>query len=99
VLFTSADRLRQYAVFPSPENHLDTADEYRALLTDVGFRNLVVQDVSREVWGAHFLYVVNRIHEAFIEGRANIVHLTDVLWTYYHLNAITGTCLFVSAQK
>jgi MPBQ/MSBQ methyltransferase len=99
VLFTSADRLKQYAVFPSPENHLATAEEYRALLADVGFRNLVVQDVSREVWGAHFLYVVNRIHEAFVEGRMSIVPLTDVLWTYYHLNAITGTCLFVSAEK
>jgi MPBQ/MSBQ methyltransferase len=99
VLFTSADRLKQYAVFPSPENHLATADEYRDLLADVGFRNLIVQDVSREVWGAHFLYVINRIHEGFIDGRMNIVHLTDVLWTYYHLNAITGVCLFVSAQK
>ena len=99
VLFTSADRLKQYAVFPSPENHLATADAYRALLADVGFRNIVINDVSEEVWGAHCLYVINRIHEAFLKGRLNIVQLTEVLWTYYHLNAITGTCLFVSAQK
>ena len=99
VLFTSADRLKQYAVFPSPENHLATADEYRNLLADVGFRNVVINDVSRDVWGAHFLYVINRIHESFIAGRMNIVQLTEVLWTYYHLNAITGACLFVSAQK
>jgi MPBQ/MSBQ methyltransferase len=99
VLFTSADRLRQYPVFPSAENHLETAEQYRALLEEVGFRNLIVQDVSDEVWGAHCRYVVNRVHEAFFKGQMNIIHLTDVLWTYYHLNAITGTCLLVSAQK
>ena len=99
VLFTSAERLRQYNVFPSPENHLETVDEYRALLADVGFRDVVVQDVSKEVWGAHFLHTVKRIHEEFYHGKLNIVQLTEILWTYYQLNAITGACLFVSARK
>lgn len=98
-LFTSRERLAQYPIFPGPENHLADAGEYRALLADVGFRDIRIDDVSREVWGAHFLHVVNRIHEEFLARRLNIVHLTDILWTYYHLDAITGACLFVSARK
>lgn len=99
VLFTSPERLRQYDVFPSPANHLQTADEYRALLVEVGFREIVVQDVSREVWGGHFLYVVDHLHRAFLAGELDIVRLTDLLWTYYQLNAITGVCLFACARK
>lgn len=99
VLFTSKDRLEQYAVFPSPENHLATADEYRTLLSDVGFRNIVVDDVSKDVWNAHFMHVVNLVHEKFLEGELDIVHLTEILWAYYQLNAVTGPCLFICAQK
>ncbi|HEY0837827.1 MAG TPA: methyltransferase domain-containing protein [Azospirillum sp.] len=99
VLFTSPKRLEQYPVLPGPENHIATAGEYEALLADVGFRDIVVKDVSREVWGAHFLHVVNRIHEEFYQGKLNLVHLTQILWTYYQLNAVTGLCLFVSARK
>lgn len=99
VLFTSADRLEQYDVFPGPENHLETADAYRDLLSEIGFRNILIDDFRKEIWVAHFLYVVNLAHEAFSKGALNIVQLTDILWTYNHLNAITGPCLFVSAQK
>ncbi len=98
-LMTSSARLEQHAVFPSPENHIESVEEYHALLTEAGFKNIVIQDVSKEVWGAHFLYTVNKIHEAFYDGQLNLVQLTEILWTYYHLNAITGLCLFVSAQK
>ncbi len=99
VLMTSKHRLEQHAVFPDPKNHIQTAEEYEELLRDTGFKNVVVKDVSREVWGAHFLFVVNRIHEEFYHGRLNIVQLTEILWTYYYLDAITGVCLFASAQK
>jgi cyclopropane fatty-acyl-phospholipid synthase-like methyltransferase len=99
VLLTSAERLRQYSEFPGPENHLGSVEEYRRLLSDTGFEDIVIQDVSKEVWGRHFQYVVGRIHEEFHERRLNLVQLTRILWTYYHLNAITGLCLFVSAQK
>lgn len=98
-LFTSQARLQQYPVFPSPENYLATAEDYRDLLTDVGFRAITIDDVSREVWGAHFLHVVNRVHEEFYAGTLNIVQLTEILWAYYQLNAITGQCLFICAQK
>lgn len=99
VLFTSADRLEQYAVFPGPENHLATVDDYRALLQEIGFRDAVVEDTRREVWGAHFLYIADKAHRAYIEGRINVIQLTEMLWTYYHLDAITGPCLFVCARK
>jgi ubiquinone/menaquinone biosynthesis C-methylase UbiE len=98
-LFTSRERLVQYSVFPGPENHIETVEEYRQLLTEAGFNNIIVKDVSKEVWGAHFLYIVNRIHQEFYNGNMNIVQLTEILWAYYHLNSITGLCLFVSAQK
>jgi MPBQ/MSBQ methyltransferase len=98
-LFTSRERLVQHAVFPSPENHIETVEEYRKLLSEVGFSNIIINDVSKEVWGAHFLHTVNKIHEEFYKGNLNIVQLTEILWTYYHLNSITGLCLFVSAQK
>lgn len=99
VLFTSRERLAQYPVFPGPENHLATAADYRDLLSEVGFGDIIINDVSKDVWRAHFLHVVNRIHEGFHDGTFNIVQVTDVLWTYYQLNAITGPCLFISAQK
>jgi cyclopropane fatty-acyl-phospholipid synthase-like methyltransferase len=98
-LFTSRARLEQYTVFPSPLNHLETADEYRKLLAEVGFKNIIIQDVTQEVWGGHFLHVINLIHREFYHKRLNIVQMTEILWTYYQLNAITGLCLFVSAEK
>ncbi|MCK4707017.1 MAG: methyltransferase domain-containing protein [Gammaproteobacteria bacterium] len=98
-LFTSKERLEQHAVFPSPENHIESTEEYRKLLSDVGFDNIIINDVSEEVWGAHFLHTVNLVHQKFYKGNLNIVQLTEILWTYYHLNAITRACLFVSAQK
>jgi ubiquinone/menaquinone biosynthesis C-methylase UbiE len=99
VLFTSADRLTQYPVFPSPANHLPDADAYRDLLLDVGFSNVIVSDVTKDVWPPHCLNVVNRVHEAFFERKLSIVQLTEIVWTYYQLDAITGACVFVSAQK
>jgi MPBQ/MSBQ methyltransferase len=99
VLFTSKDRLAQYPVFPSPENHLEDAGAYRTLLADMGFRDVVVNDVTNEVWRAHFLYMTNALHEKFYDGAIDIVRLTELLWTYYQLNAITGPCLFVCARK
>lgn len=99
VLFTSAARLEQYPIFPSAQNHLVSVDEYRALLADVGFADAVVKDLRDEIWGAHFLHVVDRIHREFYRGKLSVVHLTEILWTYYHLNAITGPCLLVCAQK
>ncbi|MDO9106860.1 MAG: methyltransferase domain-containing protein [Methylovulum sp.] len=99
VLFTDPGRLEQHAVFPSVQNHIESVEEYRQLLSAAGFRNIIIQDVSKEVWGAHFLYTINRLHEEFYKGKLNIVQLTEILWTYYYLNTITGLCLFVCAQK
>jgi cyclopropane fatty-acyl-phospholipid synthase-like methyltransferase len=99
VLFTSAERLEQYPVFPSRANHLDGVGAYRALLAEVGFTDIAVEDARPQVWGAHFMYVVRKAHEAFCAGRLDIVQLTEILWTYYHLDAITGACLFVHARK
>ena len=99
VLFTSAARLEQYPIFPSVQNHLASADGYRALLADVGFVDAVVKDLRDEIWGAHFMHVVSRIHREFYRGKLSVVHLTEILWTYYHLNAITGPCLLVCARK
>ncbi|HEY0837826.1 MAG TPA: methyltransferase domain-containing protein [Azospirillum sp.] len=99
ILLTSRERMEQFPVFPSPDNHLSSADEYRELLNDVGFRDVVVQDVTRDVWGAHFQHVARRAHEELFLGTLNIVQTMDILWTHYLINAITGPCLFVSARK
>jgi len=99
VLFTSPERLEQFPVFPSAKNHLATVEEYRALLEEVGFRNCMVRDDRQEVWVAHLLHFVGRAHEAFCARKLDLVHLTEALWTYYVLDALTGPCLFVSAQK
>jgi MPBQ/MSBQ methyltransferase len=99
VLFTSSERLEQFPVFPSVKNHLATVAEYDALLEEAGFRNCIVRDARKEIWVAHLLYLVRRAHEAFCERKLNLVDLTEMLWTYYLLDAITGPCLFVSAQK
>ena len=99
VLFTSRERLAQHATYPSPENHVESIAEYESQLAEAGFRNIIVQDVSKEVWGSHFLYTIHKIHEDFYNGRLNIVQLNQILWTYYYLNATTGLCLFACAQK
>jgi len=99
VLFTSKERLEQHAVFPSPQNHVETVEEYQKLLLGAGFRNIIINDVTKEVWKAHFLYTINKLHEAFYNGNINLIQLTEILWTYYYLNSITGRCLFVCAQK
>lgn len=99
VLFTSAARHRQYPVLPDPANHLATAEAYRALLADVGFGDAVAIDARDEIWGAHFRHVVARVHEALYRRQLGIVQLTDILWTYYQLDAVTGPCLLVHATK
>ncbi|HEY8360396.1 MAG TPA: methyltransferase domain-containing protein [Ramlibacter sp.] len=99
MLFTSAERLAQYPVFPSKANHLGSVEEYRALLEEVGFRDCVVRDASDRIWRPHFLYVVNRIHEDFADGKLGLVQMTEILWSYYQLHAITGPSLLVSARK
>jgi MPBQ/MSBQ methyltransferase len=99
VLFTSAARLEQYPILPGPENFLASGEDYRNLLAEVGFREIVVEDATPQIWHAHFQYVINRIHGAFLRGELDLVRLTEILWTYYHLHAVTGPCLLVSAQK
>ena len=98
-LFTSAERLTQSPIFPGAENHVQSPEAYRNLLEEVGFRNVIVQDVSDNVWKAHFMYVVNKVHQHFFEGELSLVQLTEILWSYYSLYAITGSCVFASAQK
>lgn len=99
ILFTSRARLEQYSLLPGPENYLETIDEFRDLLSDVGFRNIVITDVTEEVWTRHFLHAVNLVHEKFCEGVLNIVQVTDILWSYYHVDAYAEKWLFVSAEK
>jgi hypothetical protein len=45
------------------------------------------------------MHVVAKVHEDFYARRINMVQLTEILWAYYHLDAITGPCLLVSARK
>jgi MPBQ/MSBQ methyltransferase len=99
VLFTSAARLAQFPVFPGPENHVADAEGYRGLLADAGFRDIVVEDRRREIWEAHFLHVTGKLHAAFAARELPLTQLTDVLWTYYLLDAITGPCLMVAARR
>ncbi|MCK4707018.1 MAG: methyltransferase domain-containing protein [Gammaproteobacteria bacterium] len=99
ILFTSKERLTQLPVFPSPENYIASVEEYHELLEEVGFGNIVIEDVSNKVWGAHFLRAVSRIHENFYAGDIDIIELTETLWTYYNANSVMGLCLFISAQK
>jgi ubiquinone/menaquinone biosynthesis C-methylase UbiE len=98
-LMTSRQRLAQLPMFHSPDNHIETIEEYYGLLASAGFSSIVITDTSKNVWGAHFLRAVNRIHEKFYSGDINIIELTETLWTYYNANAVMGTCLFISAQK
>ncbi|MCK9395628.1 MAG: methyltransferase domain-containing protein [Methylobacter sp.] len=99
ILCTSKERLAQLPMYHSPDNHIETVEEYYELLAGAGFSAIDITDKSRDVWGAHFLRAVNRIHERFYSGNINIIELTETLWTYYNANAVMGDCLFVSAQK
>ncbi|MEM7395040.1 MAG: methyltransferase domain-containing protein, partial [Verrucomicrobiota bacterium] len=99
VLFSCEERFNHHPHLPSPENHIETVEAYEQVLVEAGFRNVVVEDVTDDVWGAHFLQVLNSAHKGFYEGRLNIVELTDTLWLYYNLNTITKVCLFARGQK
>ena len=99
ILLSSRERMSQLPTYPSPDNHVETVDAYHQLLSDAGFSSIVITDKSRNVWGAHFLQAVDRIHQKFYAGEVNIIELTESLWTYYNANAVMGTCLLVSAQK
>ncbi len=99
ILVTSRKRLTQLPMYHGPDNHIETIDEYYGLLSAAGFSSIVINDESKNVWGAHFLQAVNRIHEKFYAGDMTIIELTETLWTYYNANAVMGTCLLISAQK
>jgi len=99
ILLTSRERFSQLPMYPSSDNHIETIEEYYQLLSAAGFSAIEIIDKSKDVWGAHFLRAINRIHEKFYSGDIDIIELTDTLWTYYNANAVMGTCLFVSAKK
>lgn len=99
IFINSAKRLQQYAVLPSVKNYLKSVQEYQKLLSEIGFREIIIEDVTKQVWHAHFFHAIKLIHEAFFYEKLNIVQLTDMLWTYYQIHAITGICLFISVQK
>jgi len=99
ILVTSRKRLAQLPMYHSPDNHIETIEHYYELLSAAGFSSIVINDESKNVWGAHFLRAVNRIHEKFYAGDMSIIELTETLWTYYNANAVMGTCLLISAQK
>ena len=99
VLFTSRERLAQFPTFPSPENHIATVAEYEALLRSVGFREVMVKDAFDAIWPPHYKNALAKIHEDLHHGRLNLVQVTRILWSYYLLDAITGPCLLVCAQK
>ena len=99
ILLTSRARLAQLPMYHGPENYIETVEKYYELLSDAGFSSIVIIDKSKDVWGAHFLRAVNRIHEKFYSGDIGIIELTETLWNYYNANAVMGACLFISAQK
>lgn len=99
IFINSTERLKQYNVLPSPENYLESIEEYYSLLSDIGFKKIIIEDVTQQVWYAHFFHAIKLIHQAYIKNKCSIVQLTDMLWTYYQIHAITGTCLFISTTK
>lgn len=99
ILFTSPAPFDQYKIFPSLQNHLQTIEQYRTLLSEVGFIQIAIKNVRDETWGAHFQNSIKSLHQEFYGNRINIIDLTETLWLYYHSNAITGPWIFVSAQK
>jgi MPBQ/MSBQ methyltransferase len=99
VLFTSEHRHTQFPPFSSAINHVESVEAYAEQLREAGFHHVDVQDASDQIWRPHFLYIVNLVHQDFYDGKMSVVELTDVLWHFYALKAVTGPCLLISAQK
>lgn len=99
VLFSDAQRYRQYPTLPSPANHLPDDKAYIAMLETCGFSDIRVDDDTDKIWSPHFQHVVNKIHEGLLKGDLSLTQVTGVLWAYYHLHAITRQCLMISASK
>ena len=99
ILFTSAARHSQFPLFSSAINHVESAEAYAEQLREAGFREVNVRDATDQIWRSNFLYIVNLVHQDFFDGKMNVVELTDILWHFYTLNAVTGPCILASAQK
>ena len=67
-------------MFPGSENHIRSVDDYEALLKKVGFENVIVDDVTDRVCGAHFLNMLNLVHRAYYKGEISALELTDISW-------------------
>ncbi|ETX03782.1 MAG: hypothetical protein ETSY1_46140 (plasmid) [Candidatus Entotheonella factor] len=99
ILFTSQERLEQNDYFGGVSNHIETIEDYQQLMEEIGFRNVVVKDVSKAVWGSNFLYNINKLHKEFYHGRLDLIQLTETLWSMYYVNSIFSVCLFTFGQK
>lgn len=99
ILFTSAHRHTQFPFFSSAINHVESVEAYAEQMREAGFRNVDVRDASEQIWRSNFLYIINLVHQDFYDGKMNVVELTDILWHFYTLKAVTGPCILASAQK
>ncbi len=70
ILFTKqAEWLSPLFVF---ENHLETLDQYEALLRHVGFEDVKVNDVTRQTWEAHLEYLMRYLNEKLQTGEITV---------------------------
>ncbi|MEM7394983.1 MAG: methyltransferase domain-containing protein [Verrucomicrobiota bacterium] len=99
LLTSSEERLDRESMLSSAANYIRDGEEYEELLKEVGFRNVVVRDETASTSRARTLYMLNRLHGAFLDGNLGLVELTDMVWYYYHFNAMFRTCLFAGGQK
>ncbi len=91
-----AERARPYR---TEANYLSGPEEYAALLTSVGFRNVRIDDVTERCWYPFFRYTVNFLHERFLRREIDEQALKNHLSTNYgHVNDLESY-LLVSAQK
>ena len=81
------------------ENYLSDPTAYAELLTDCGFVEPFVEDVTQQTWHPMFMHVVQFLHEKFLVKAIDLQSLTDALDVNYRIAADLQHYLIAAARK
>jgi ubiquinone/menaquinone biosynthesis C-methylase UbiE len=81
ILFAEwAERLSPTLVW---ENHVNTLSDYEESLRRTGFAEIVVRDVTKQVWGGHILALVRFLREKLYSGQMELPTFNQIMFTYW----------------
>lgn len=91
-----AERNRE---FRTEENFLAGPEEYAAMLRELGYRNVRIDDVTEACWRRFFRYAVNYMHDKLLAREVSVETMQKLLDTHYGKVYDLEYYLLVSAEK